>query len=286
VLSITAPAYQYWWRHGLLREMLDVAERTAALPSSAKLSPRLSTLLLWTRGTIRIALGRTQEAVPMLQEVAQSAKELDDDWVRGQSLFSLAMTLSQQDSAQMRAMLEEAVELFRGVGDDWSVAFALTPLGDLALLEGDVRRGTAIHEEALHLAERIDDHYMRAQSLDQLALDAMLAGDVALARSRLSSAAELHRKVRDQEGLAYCLDGFAGVALASGHPDVGAQLTGAADRIRRVEGLAVWPLMAPLSEQLRQAIRMALGESSYADEHARGAAMDPLFALDLGLQAA
>ena len=127
--SITAPAYQYWWRHGLLREMLDVAERTAALPSAAGLPPRSSTLLLWTRGTIRIALGRTPEAVPMLQQAAEAAKSLDDDWIRAHSLLSLAMTLPQEDAATMQAMLEESVELFRGLGDRWSVALALTPLG-------------------------------------------------------------------------------------------------------------------------------------------------------------
>jgi predicted ATPase len=284
VLSIAAPAYRYWWRHGLLREMLDIADRTSTLPSSARLSPRLATLLLWTRGTIRIALGRTQEAVPMLQAAADDAKGLDDDWVRAQSLFSLAITLPQEDAAQMRAMLEEALALFRTLDDGWSIALALTPLGDLALLEGDVPRGTAMHEEALQLAERIDDHYMRAQSLDQLALDAMLAGDVVLARSRLTAAAELHRQVRDQEGLAYCLDGLAGVALASGRTNIAAQLVGAADRIRRIEGLAVWPLMAPLSDQLRQGIAMVLGDGPYAEEHERGAALDPLDALDLGLR--
>ena len=189
-----------------------------------------------------------------------------------------------EDAAQMRAMLEEALALFRTLDDGWSIALALTPLGDLALLEGDVPRGTAMHEEALQLAERIDDHYMRAQSLDQLALDAMLAGDVVLARSRLTAAAELHRQVRDQEGLAYCLDGLAGVALASGRTNIAAQLVGAADRIRRIEGPAVWPLMAPLSDQLRQGIAMVLGDGPYAEEHERGAAMDSLDALDLGLR--
>jgi predicted ATPase len=286
VLSITAPAYRYWWRHGLLREMLDVAEETAALPSSAQLSPRHTTLLLWTRGTIRIALGRTQEAVTMLKNAAESAKALDDDWIRAQSLFSLAIALPQDETAQMRAMLEEALTLFRRLEDSWGIAFVLTPLGHLALLEGDVRRATAMHEEALQLAERIDDYYMRVQVLDQLAVGAMFAGDIALARTRLSASAELHRQVRDQEGLAYCLDGLAAVALASGRTKVAAQLVGAADRIRRVEGLAVWPLVAPLSDQLRQAIRMVLGETSYEEEHARGAALDPYEALDLGLRAA
>ena len=87
----------------------------------------------------------------------------------------------------------------------------------------------------------------------------MFAGDVALARSRLTAAAEIHRQVRDLEGLAYCLEGFAGARL--GRTTVAAQLVGAADRVRTVEGTAVWPLVAPLSEQLRQGIEMMLSTS-------------------------
>ena len=134
----------------------------------------------------------------MLQAAADDASGLDDDWVRAQSLFSLAITL-QEDAAQMRAMLEEALALFRTLDDGLSIALALTPLGDLALLEGDVPRGTAMHEEALSWPNASTTTTC-AQSLDQLALDAMLAGDVVLARSRLTAAAELHRQVRDQEG--------------------------------------------------------------------------------------
>ena len=45
-----APLARYWWARGLLREMLDAAERTAALPSAAALPPDASSLLLWARG--------------------------------------------------------------------------------------------------------------------------------------------------------------------------------------------------------------------------------------------
>ena len=283
VLSIAAPAYRYWWRHGLLREMLDIADRTSTLPSSARLSPRLATLLLWTRGTIRIALGRTQEAVPMLQAAADDAKGLDDDWVRAQSLFSLAITLPQDDAAQMRAMLEEALALFRTVDDGWSIALALTPLGDLALLEGDVPRGTAMpRKRAAGRTHRRPLHACPVARPARARCDARRRRRAGA--SRLTAGAELHRQVRDQEGLAYCLDGLAGVALAAGRTNIAAQLVGAADRIRRIEGLAVWPLMAPLSDQLRQGIAMVLGDGPYAEEHERGAAMDSLDALDLGLR--
>ena len=185
----------------------------------------------------------------------------------------------------MQAMLEESVELFRGLGDRWSVALALTPLGDLAaLIEGDVPRGTAIHEEALRVSESIDDYYMRAQSLDQRRLTRCWPGTwTAPGHSSLLPPTCIAGWVT-QEGLAYCITGPAGVATASGRTELAATLIGAADRILQVQGLAIWPLMVPLFDQLQESVRTMLGDAAYEQEHARGEAMEPLDALDPGLR--
>ena len=74
------------------------------------------------------------------------------------------------------ALFGEAVEALRRSGDDWSVAYALVPHGDVALLAGDVDAAIRAHEEALTLARGIGDDHMVATLLDQLALDALMAG--------------------------------------------------------------------------------------------------------------
>jgi tetratricopeptide (TPR) repeat protein len=285
-VRVPAPLARYWWSRGLLSEIGSVAERTAALPSASRLAPEAAALLLWCRGSTRIAVGRAQEAGPLLREAEAAARALGNDRLLAHALFSLALTLPYEDGAAIRATLEESVRLFRRLDDLWGVALALIPLGELALREGDLATAVALHEEALDCAVRMDDPHMRAQSLDQLALDALLSGDLDGARQRLTEAAALHRRLADREGLAYCLEGLAALALARGRGQVSARLLGAAARIRQVAGIAVWPLLEPLSQQLAAAVRAAVGDAVDAQERAAGAALDPHEALDLGLTAA
>jgi tetratricopeptide (TPR) repeat protein len=269
--------------------MLDVAERVAALPSAARLPPAESALLLWTRGTIRVALGRSAEAVPLLDSLVPAARATGQGRLLAQALFSLAMVAPPPgdsgagSSEQVHDMLEESVRRFREAGDEWGVALALIPLGDVALLRGNVASARAMHEEVLASARAIDDDHMTAQAHDQLALDAMLASDLPAARSHLQEAARLHRGLHDREGIAYCLEGFAGIALATRRPELAARLLGAADRARRLVGVAVWPFMRPLHERFEGLVRAAAGDEGFEAAFAEGSTLDPESALALAV---
>ena len=284
-VRVTAPLSRYWWSRGLLGEMLGFAEQAAQLPSASRLSPDSAALMLWGRGTTLIALGRTEEAAPLLAEAVDIARRIGNPRLLAQGLFSHALTLPAQERPQVRSMLEESLRLFRDLDDHWGVALALTPLGQLALLDQDVPAAVAMHEEALERAARIEDDHMRGACLDQLGFDALLTGDVPGARDRLAAAGRIHRRLQDLEGLAYCLDGFTAVTLASGRQAEAARLLGTADRVRQVAGVAVWPLLRPLADQLAAAVRAAAG-ASYDEEHARGAAAEPFAVLDALLDAA
>ncbi len=283
-VRLTAPLARYWWTRGLLGQMLDVAERTAALPSAVALAPREGALLTWTRGTIRVALGRAGEAVPLLEEVVAAARAQDEPTVLAPALFSLALVtpIGREGSGQVRALLEESLALFRAADDDWGVCLALIPLGDLWLLDGDVQAAVPLHEEVLRRAQAVDDDHMRAQAHDQLSLDAMLAGDLAAATRHLRAAAALHRALRDHEGIAYCLEGFAALALAGGRPEPAVRLIGTAEEARRLVGVAVWPFMRPLHARLETFARTALPDGFEA-AWAAGRAVEPLTALDEAL---
>jgi predicted ATPase len=283
-VALTAPLARWWWARGLLAQMAEIAEATAALPSAADLAPASAGLLLWGRGTMRIALGRNDEAAPLLAAVVADARSRDDPWLLGHGLVGGAMLRPPEDPA-VPGLLAEAVAALRRSGDPWSVAFALVPHGDAALLAGDLEAAVRAHEEALGLAQGLGDDHLTSTVLDQLALDALLAGDTESAGRRLAEAAALHRDLGDLEGLAYCLDGLAGVALLTGRPDAAARLAGAADAARESIGVAVWPMLQGLVAQLAGGIRAALGEDEERRARAAGAATDPWDALDEGLAA-
>ena len=292
-VRLTAPLTRYWWTRGLLGQMLDLADRVAVMPSAAGLPPADSALLLWTRGTLRVALGRTDEALPLLARLVDAARGEGAKHLLAQALFSLALATPAPDDGsaddppeRVRAMLEESVRLFREEGDDWGVALALIPLGDLALLGGDVPGARAMHEEVLAHARAIDDDHMTAQAQDQLALDALLAGEMPAARSHLTAAAELLVALHDHEGMAYCLEGFAALALATQHPQLAARLLGAAARSRELVGVAVWPFMRPLEQRLQALVRAAVPGDGFEAAFAAGRALEPEAALELAVREA
>ncbi len=286
VIRIAAPVYPFWWSRGLLREMLALAEQTAALPSAERLPPDAAALLLWCRGVLRSTVGSLAEAGPFLRRLVPAARELGDERLLALSLASLGLAqVEDQPVGAAREPLEEAVATFRRLDDAWGLSFALLPLGLTVLRTGDLVRAAALHRESLQQAERIDNNHLRAQALTQLGLDALMAGDVPAARSWYAAAAAVHRRLLDQEGLANCLDGLSGVAVGLGRPAVAARLHGAAARIRQVVGVAVWPLLRPLAEQLVMALRAALGEEAYRAEREVGAAMRPADAVSYALDA-
>ncbi len=283
-VAIAAPLARWWWSRGLLAEMAELAEQTAALPSAGALPPAPAASLLWARGATRIALGRADEAAPLLTRQVELARTADDPWLLGHGLVALAMTRSPDDPA-LAGELAEAVAAMRRSGDAWSVAYALVPLGHVALQGGDPGAALAAHEEALALARDIADDHLLATVLDQLAVDALLTGDLPGAAARLARAAELHRAVRDLEGLANCLGGLAALALAAGAPEEAARLAGAAGATRARLGVTTWPLLRRVTGQLDEAIRAALDADVDRAARAAGAALDPWTALDEGLAA-
>jgi predicted ATPase len=281
-VALTAPLARWWWSRGELVAMGELAETTARLPSAAALRPSAAGLLRWARGATRVAQGKLDEAAPLFVDLVADARERDDPWMLGHGLVGLAMTRA-PDDPQVPGLYAEGVEALRRSGDPWSIAYALVPHGDVALLAGDLPTASRVHEEALALARSIGDDHLTATLLDQLALDALLAGDVPAARKRLLESAELHREVRDQEGLAYCLDGLAALCLTLGDPHAAGRLAGAAEAARAELGVAVWPLLQSLSVQLDAMVATALGPEDDRRERTAGAAAGPWTALEEGL---
>nr|WP_275585955.1 DUF4062 domain-containing protein [Geodermatophilus sabuli] len=281
-VRLAAPLARWWWARGLLAAMAELAERTADLPSASSLPPDLAGQLLWARGATRVALGRTDEAEPLLRQLVADAQSRDDPWLLGHGLNGLAMTLPPGDD-QLAPTLDAAVAALRRSGDTWSVAFAQLFRGAVAVLAGRPEEATTIHGEALELARALGDDHLAATVSDQLGLDALLSGDPAAARVHYAEAAVLHRQGRDLEGLAYCLDGLAGLALAEGDAARAARLSGAASAARAELGVVIWPPLRPLARQLCDAIAGALGPDEDRRQRAAGAAMGPWAALDEAL---
>ncbi len=271
VVRLAAPLFEYWWSRGLLAQMRELADQAAALPSAAGLPPDAAALMLWACGMLRIAVGDVAAARPYLTQLRDASGELGDRLLRAHALTGLGLADAAPGSQADIDQLDEAAAIFRELGDDWGMAFALSARGQLALVAGDVATATRLHTDALAAAERIDSGHLRAQALDLLGADTAASGDLVGAWARFADAARVHGELMDQEGSAYCLDGFAGLALAGGNAELAAELQGAAGHARDVVGVAVWPGMRPLADALAGAVDTMLGPAAAAEARARGA---------------
>ncbi len=279
-VRVAAPLTRYLWSRGLLVEMLGLADRVASLESASRLEAQAAGILLWCRGTIRLSVGDHDEARDLLHRVVDDARAREDELLLAQALFSAALLTTEDDGTGPRPLLEESSRLFARNGDQWGHALALVPLGELELLAGRPELAEAAHTEALAAAQAVDDDHMRATVLDQLAADALLRGDSERAAELLCQSAAIHLSMRDSDGIANCLDAFCALALFQGRPPQAARYLAAAERVRAVAGVVVWPFLQPLRDQLEAAVTAAVPSSDLERERATSAFQDGLAALD------
>jgi predicted ATPase len=178
---------------------------------------------------------RWTEGSRWLEEAVQRGN-LGAPRVQARALRGLALMIdSLGDHARARTLLDQALMLYRQVGDDDGVAKCLNNLGVLVWRsEGDLERATALYEESVTLSKRLAEH--RAESivavpLNNLAQIAEVRGDFAEAR-RLAEESLVAARVEENDvSLAEALEGLAWLALFDRHHETAAQLAEEALRI-------------------------------------------------------
>ena len=148
--------------------------------------------------------------------------------VRARALRGLAvMTDSLGGHARARTLLDEALMLYRQLGDDDGVAKCLNNLGGLVWRsEGDLDRATALYEESIALRKRLGEHPAWsgvAISLSNLAQIAEVRGDFAEGRRLAEESLAAARVEQNDVSTAEALEGLAWLALLECQHETAAQ---------------------------------------------------------------
>jgi tetratricopeptide (TPR) repeat protein len=156
--------------------------------------------------------------------------------VQARALRGLAqMTQSLGEHARARTLLDEALMLYRQVGDEDGVAKCLNNLGALVWRsEGDLERATALFEESVALLKRLAENRVGqgvAVPLSNLAQIAEVRGDFAEARRLAEESLVAARVEKNDVSVAEALEGLAWLALLESHHETAAQLAEEALRI-------------------------------------------------------
>ena len=119
-------------------------------------------------------------------------------------------------------------------------------------------------EEGGRLMEGAENPNWLAHSYEFRALVAYLRGDYPRARELLSRALPLYLQIGNRVCSAHCLETTAALAAATGQPDVGATLLGAAERMRELLGTAAPPYERIVRERGVDAVKAALDQEATA----------------------
>jgi tetratricopeptide (TPR) repeat protein len=148
----------------------------------------------------------------------------------------MAGTTSPENLEPGRAMLEEALELYRELGDTagegnilWGLASYYYFTGDAVSAEGWYRQSLALHRSS-------GQRTMEAWSLHMLSLSEASQRRFDEARETGRHALRHFFEAGDVSGVTLVLDDLAIVAVASGDPDRGGRLWGAARHLQQTTG--------------------------------------------------
>ena len=176
------------------------------------------------------------------------------------------------DLVLAEAVLEEALAIFRELGDQWGIGLTLQRLGNVAQYRGDLGVAQARLEEAMNIFHELGDRFLYAYALLGLAYVAQYH-DAHWAMALYRESLVRLRELGDREGLPRCLEGLAMVACRQGNFERAVHLFGAAEVLREAIHVPVTTAEHPDFDHSVAAARANLDEATFAAAWAEGRAM-------------
>jgi tetratricopeptide (TPR) repeat protein len=212
--------WRFWQSRGYLREGRGWADRTLALPGA---TPLLRLRALEASGGLVYWMGDAPAMLAQYGAALELARELGDPKEVAQAAYncSFAYTIPGTDIAVGRTLLEEAVALFRELGDAAGIgraSFALTnvlsrgpdrPHEDLVLARKTIA-------EALQGHRALSNQFDLVWDLHMAGLVALKLGDLDASRTAWVEASELLMTGGDTTGMVLMLSNLAELAKARG----------------------------------------------------------------------
>jgi predicted ATPase/DNA-binding XRE family transcriptional regulator len=179
--------------------------------------------------------------------------------------------------------LRECVDICRPLGPSWHLATSLLNLAQPTMHLGDLAGAEALLHEARELYRGLGDRRFGARSVEYLAHTALLAGDTERAQTLFGSSLREFDEVVDGGGIAEALAGLSAVAAAEGQAVHAARIAGAAEGLRESQGARPLPFEQAITDRFLKEAREQVGEDAWRYAWEEGRAMDLEHAIDLAL---
>lgn len=209
-----AAALGWFWQLRLhLREGSQWFDKLLAAAAAAPTAVRAKAL--HRASEIETHLNNPDHAREQAQEAFTLAQQIGDQWNMAWALA--AMGLVDMRTNRNTVPSDQALQLFRELGDVWGISHCLRRLSLLMLTHGlDAPYATALAEESLTLARAAQDKSAMAWSLYALALAHWQNDQPERTTALLQESVPLYRAIRDNSGLSMALDFLGSLLLLRG----------------------------------------------------------------------
>ena len=240
------------------------------LDSPAEVAPGVRAKGLMAAGRVDFHAGRWPRGMDLCAQSRDLYREVGDGAGEARALIWLAFNRwGIADDDEIGDILAAAIDVARRAERPLETAIALGLSGTWWSLR-DLGHAHELVEEGGLLMERAGNPNWLAHSYEFRALVAYLQRDYARARDLLASALPLYLQIGNRVCSAHCLETTAALAAATGRPEVGAELLGAAERMRELLGTAAPPYERIVRERGVADVTRALDDEAAARAWKRG----------------
>ena len=243
----------------------DAVARHRALGDRGSLSSGGLGYSLGFLGQVRREQGDFATAAALLNECLELHRGLEDREGVAHSLLNLSdLARDQGNVAGVRMYCEQCLTMFRELGSQWAIGFALNNLALAEYVDGNLVGAFNLAEESVSLFRRIPSEGSLAEVLITQGHILLAQGKAAAAYSTLSEALRFAWAVGPRLFVAASLEGLASVVAEHGQDDLAVRLLSAASTLRAEMGTPIRPVDQPTFERALRVARSTLEPETFA----------------------
>jgi tetratricopeptide (TPR) repeat protein len=219
---------------------------------------------LSTLSTLYVQLGEIGKARDCEEEAIGIFRELGDGIGEAIGLLNLGeISWRQTDHGGARALFEQSLTIAHRIKHLELESECERNLGELALGDGDLQAAKARFTRSLEVCRDAEDKRGAAITLWHLGRTDLAGGDLESARRRLSEAMRALQAFEMTSELSGCLEDYAGLLLSIGQLEQAVRTFAAAATIRDTLSLPRSPRGDAEMQQRVKAARTSLGENAF-----------------------
>ena len=224
-------------------------------------------------------------AAPSLYEQALSLyREIGDLVGIGDTLKMLGWgAMRIGDYEHAESLLNEGLIVCRESGDLRQICSSLAGLGELAVRRGQLERATELLSESLNISQHSGDKWGIAIALGSLGWVAFRKHEYQKMRKLIGESLDVRMETGDRGGIAWCLEKLAEANIEQSHFHEAVIIFGSASALRASVGSVMDTADRPEYERMISKVKTELGTEAFAAAWDEGQAMSLDHSIDYAL---